>query len=72
MLKVLNCVNCEPINKFNRIYPCETSVEFLFNFYLGVSINKMYSRYSDVSLKNDKWRKIRIRDIEGILKVLKR
>jgi hypothetical protein len=30
----------------------------------------MYSRYSDVSLKNDMWRKIWIRDIEGILMIL--
>jgi hypothetical protein len=26
----------------------------------------MYSRYSDVSMKNGMWRKIWIRDIEGI------
>jgi hypothetical protein len=32
----------------------------------------MYSRYSDVSLKNDMWRKIWIRDIEGIWMMLKR
>jgi hypothetical protein len=30
----------------------------------------MYSRYSDVSLKNVIWRKIWIRDIEGILMML--
>jgi hypothetical protein len=32
----------------------------------------MYSRYSDVSMKNDTWRKICIRDIEGILMILKK
>jgi hypothetical protein len=31
----------------------------------------MYSRYSDVSLKNVIWRKIWIRDMEGILMMLK-
>jgi hypothetical protein len=31
----------------------------------------MYSRYSDVSLKNEMWRKIWIRDIEGMLMMLK-
>jgi hypothetical protein len=31
----------------------------------------MYSRYSDVSLKNGMWRKIWIHDIEGILMILK-
>jgi hypothetical protein len=31
----------------------------------------MYSRYSDVSLKNGMWRKIWIPDIEGILMMLK-
>jgi hypothetical protein len=31
----------------------------------------MYSRYSDVSLKNCVWRKIWIRDTEGILMMLK-
>jgi hypothetical protein len=32
----------------------------------------MYSRYSDVSLKNGTWSKIWIRDIEGILMILNR
>jgi hypothetical protein len=32
----------------------------------------MISRYSDVSLENDMWRKICIRDIEGILMMLKK
>jgi hypothetical protein len=36
MLKILNCVNCEPINYFTKIYPCETSVESLFSFYLVI------------------------------------
>jgi hypothetical protein len=31
----------------------------------------MYSRYSEVSLKNGMWRKIWIRDIEGILMIFK-
>jgi hypothetical protein len=31
MLKKLNCVNCEPINYFTRIYPSETSVGFLID-----------------------------------------
>jgi hypothetical protein len=31
----------------------------------------MYTRYSDVSLKNGMWRKIWIREIEGILMMLK-
>jgi hypothetical protein len=31
----------------------------------------MYSRYSDVSMKNGMWRKIWIRDIEGKLMMLK-
>jgi hypothetical protein len=36
MLNILNCDNCDPINLFTRIYPCETSVETLFNLYLGI------------------------------------
>jgi hypothetical protein len=36
MLKILNYVNCEPINKFTRIYPSEKSVETLFNLCLGI------------------------------------
>jgi hypothetical protein len=32
----------------------------------------MYPRYSDVSLKNSMWREIWIRDIEGILMIIKR
>jgi hypothetical protein len=65
MLKILNCVSCEPIIN-TRIYPSEFSVGFLFNV-PWYSLCWMYSRYSDVSLKNDTWRKIWIRDIESIL-----
>jgi hypothetical protein len=36
MLKIFNFVNCEPINQFTIIYPCETSVETLFKLYLGI------------------------------------
>jgi hypothetical protein len=36
MIKILNCVNYEPINSFTRIYPSETSVESLFSLYLGI------------------------------------
>jgi hypothetical protein len=36
MLKILDCVNCEPINQYTRIYPSKTSVGFLFNLYLGI------------------------------------
>jgi ribosomal protein L31E len=39
--------------------------------YIGISFFSIYSRYTDVSLKNDMWRKIWIRDIEGILMMLK-
>jgi hypothetical protein len=43
----------------------------VFNLYLEISFYRMYSRYSDVSLKNDSWRKIWICKIEGILMMLK-
>jgi hypothetical protein len=36
MLKILNCVNCEPIHLFTQIYPSEPSVGFLFDLYLGI------------------------------------
>jgi hypothetical protein len=36
MLKILNCGCCEPVNLFNKIFPSETSVGFLFNLYLGI------------------------------------
>jgi hypothetical protein len=36
MLKILNCINCEPINLFTKIYPCEISVGFLFKLYFGI------------------------------------
>jgi hypothetical protein len=72
MLKLLNCVDCERINKSTKIYPSETSVGFPFNLYLGISSYRMYSRYSDVIMKNGMWREIWIRDIEGILMISKR
>jgi hypothetical protein len=70
--KILNFLNCDPINKLTRIYLSETSVGILLNLYLGISFYRMYSRYADASLKNDMWRKIWIRDTEGILMMLKR
>jgi hypothetical protein len=70
MLNILNCVNCDSIDWFTRIYPCETSIGFLFDLYLDISFFRMHSRYSDVSLKNDMWRKKWIRNIEGILMML--
>jgi hypothetical protein len=36
MLKILNCVDCEPINQYTRIYPSEASVGFLFKLYIGI------------------------------------
>jgi hypothetical protein len=36
MIKILSCVNCEPIDSFTRIYPSETSLESLFSLYLGI------------------------------------
>jgi hypothetical protein len=54
MSKILNCVNCEPINYLTEIYPCETSVGFLFTLCYGIPFNRKYSRYSDVGLKSDK------------------
>jgi hypothetical protein len=70
MFKKLNCVNCEPINEFTRIYPSETSVGLLFNLYLCISFLRVYSRYSDVGLKNIMWREIWIHIIKGILMML--
>jgi hypothetical protein len=70
MLKILNFVNCEPRNHFSKIYPSETSLGFVFILYLGISFFREDSRYSDVRLKNDKWHKIWIRKIEGILMIL--
>jgi hypothetical protein len=66
ILKILYCVNCEPINKFTKIYPSETSAGFLFNLSFGVSFLQMYLRYSDVAFKKNRWREIWKRDIEGI------
>jgi hypothetical protein len=70
MIKILNYVNCESMNQYTKIYSSETPVGFLFNLYLGISFCSMYSRYSDVSLKNDTWCKIWIRSIKGILMML--
>jgi hypothetical protein len=36
MLKILNCVKCEPINQCTKVYPSEISVGFLFNLHLGI------------------------------------
>jgi hypothetical protein len=58
MLKVLSCVNCESMNSFTRYYPSENFLGFLLNFYRGISFYGIYSRYSDVSLKNDMRRKV--------------
>jgi hypothetical protein len=66
MLKILNCENCEPIYQFTILYTFETSVGFLFNLYLGISFSRMHIRYSDIRSKNDRWREIWIRIIEGI------
>jgi hypothetical protein len=35
-VKDINCVNCEPINYFTKIYSSESSVESQFSLYLGI------------------------------------
>jgi hypothetical protein len=36
MLKIINCVDCEPINYFTKIYSYDTSVESQVSLYLGI------------------------------------
>jgi hypothetical protein len=72
MLKILNCVDCEPKNAFTRTYPSETSVGFLFNLYLGIPSIESNKDILTLALRMVCGVKSGSVTFEGILMMLKR